>query len=120
MTIIAQIIQEVIRTTSVPVNKSLSDFVFNLACVQVTVFRYLCLADCVWVAVFRTLAFWFVKSPRAPWSYFCAEIPSQNRPRNHKRVEKLALVSGAWNDIPCQDGNLLPSALPDDVFLIPS
>ncbi len=57
-------------------------FVQLLICVQVTMFRSLCV--CVWVAVFRLLClghyvwvtvfllpeFWFLKSPRAPWSYF--------------------------------------------------
>ncbi len=49
-------------------------------CVSVAVFRLLCLGCCVQVTVFRLLclgrlrlAFWFLKSPRAPWICFLSD-----------------------------------------------
>ena len=36
-----------------------------------------CLGHCILVAVFRSLVFWFLKSPRAPWSYFCQKKKQQ-------------------------------------------
>ncbi len=34
---------------------------------------------CVFVVVFRSLAFWFVKSPRAPWSYISSSRADRER-----------------------------------------
>ncbi len=82
------------------------DHVFESLCLGHCVWS-LCVSCCVQVAVLRLLAFWFLKSKRASWSYFllCSSLSiviSSSKKRHSCETQKCLLFTilvGNWRQL---------------------